>query len=99
MEKIAAKKGKKVKVVDVSGGHPKGKIVEVVWMDAALHEKIPQIELAKIEDLLIESHTFGKLVAENDKVLLVATHMNVAEGADILAIPKGWVKEVKVQGG
>jgi hypothetical protein len=96
--KKGRKKGKKARAV-VAMQQPRGKIVEVVWMDAALHERIPKLDLTKLEEFLVESHTFGKLVAEDEKVMLVATHMNRVEGADILAIPKGWIKEVNVQKG
>jgi len=69
-------------------------LVEVVWFDAASHARVDKLSF-DLSSLLVESHTFGKIVAENSRVLVVATHMNNSDGLDFIAIPKGWVKIIK----
>ena len=73
-------------------------VVEVVWSDAASHSKVEKLKLNSLNSLLVESHTFGKIVAENRRVIVIATHMNDSDGLDFIAIPKGWVKIIN-QGG
>ena len=70
-------------------------LVEVVWQDAASHSRVEKLKLNSLNSLLVESHSFGKIVAENSRVLVVATHMNNSDGLDFIAIPKGWVKIIK----
>jgi hypothetical protein len=70
-------------------------LVEVVWNDAASHSRVEKLSLDSLNSLLVESHTFGKVVAENTDVIVVATHMNSSDGLDFIAIPKGWVKVIK----
>jgi len=77
----------------------KAPLVEVVWMDAASHSRVSKIALGNLSELLVESHTFGKIVAENGKVVVVATHMNNSDGLDFIAIPKGWIKIINNSGG
>ena len=72
-------------------------LVEVIWFDAASHARVDKLD-SNLSALLVESHTFGKIVAENTKVLVIATHMNSSDGLDFIAIPKGWVKIIKSEG-
>lgn len=71
-------------------------IVDVEWLDACAHMAVEKIDSAKLKDLLCPSHTMGKVVAQDDEVICVATHVSAASGIDLMAIPIKWVKSISI---
>lgn len=71
-------------------------LVDVEWLDACMHMNVPKINRRKLVDLLCPTHTFGRVVAQDARVLCVATNISGANGADIIAIPVKWVETVKI---
>lgn len=71
-------------------------LVDVLWLDACAHMNVPRIDRGNLLDLLCETHTFGQVVAQDDQVLVVATNISGANGADIIAIPVRWIDKVKI---
>jgi hypothetical protein len=73
-------------------------IVDVEWMDACAHMNVEKINLGKLGELLCPTHTIGKVVAQDDKVICVATNISAANGLDLIAIPIKWIEKVKIVG-
>lgn len=71
-------------------------IVDVEWLDACAHMCIEKINRSKLKDLLCPTHTIGKVVAQDDTVICVATNISAANGLDLIAIPIRWIKSVRI---
>ncbi len=71
-------------------------VVDVLWMDACFHMNVKELELVRIDDLLCPTHTFGKVVAQNENTLVVATNSSAANGIDLIAIPIKWIKSIMI---
>ncbi|HII72296.1 TPA: hypothetical protein HA265_06080 [Candidatus Woesearchaeota archaeon] len=78
---------------------PKKAIVDVTWLDACAHMRVKRLDPGRLTDLLVESHTMGRVVAQDKNVLCVATHMNDTDGVDLIAIPIKWIEKVEMFNG
>ncbi len=73
-------------------------VVDVKWLDACQHINVEKINENDLPELLCKTHTIGKVVAQDEKVLCVATNISEANGLDIIAIPIKWIEEIKIFG-
>ena len=73
-----------------------GSIVDVAWLDACAHMNVDKIDIGSLQDLLCLTHTIGRVVAQDDDVICIATNISEANGADLLAIPIKWVKMMQI---
>lgn len=73
-------------------------IVDVKWLDACQHINVEKIDENQLEELLCRTHTIGKVVAQDNKVICVATNISEANGLDLIAIPIRWIEEIKIFG-
>ncbi|MFH1770362.1 MAG: hypothetical protein ABH828_02280 [archaeon] len=73
---------------------PTDMVVDILWLDACFHMNVKELELARIDELLCPTHTFGKVVAQNNNTLVVATNSSAANGIDLIAIPIRWIQEI-----
>ena len=71
-------------------------LVDVEWLDACAHMNVEKLNPKKLKDWLCPTHTIGKVVAQDDKVLCVATNISAANGIDMIAIPVKWVEKVRI---
>ena len=71
-------------------------LVDVHWLDACAHMNVEKINRRRLSGLLCPTHTFGQVVGQDSKVLVVATNISGANGADVIAIPIRWIKCVKI---
>lgn len=71
-------------------------LVDVKWLDACAHMNVEKLNPKKLKDLLCPTHTIGKVVAQDNKVLCVATNISAANGIDMIAIPVRWVEKVRI---
>ncbi len=74
-------------------------LVDVEWLDACAHMDVDNINPKKLQDFLCPTHTFGKVVAQDENVICIATNVSAANGLDLLAIPIKWVKCINIIGG
>ena len=74
-------------------------LVEVNWLDACAHMNVEKINKAKLVDFLCPTQTIGKVVAQDENVVCVATNVSQANGIDMIAIPIRWIKMIKIFGG
>jgi len=74
-------------------------LVEVNWLDACAHMDVEKINQNKLSDFLCPTQTIGKVVAQDENVICVATNISQANGIDMIAIPTKWIKMVKIFGG
>jgi len=73
---------------------PTDMVVDVSWLDACFHMNVKELELARIDELLCPTHTFGRIVAQNNNTLVIATNSSAANGIDLIAIPMRWVEKI-----
>src|SRR3989338_9676042 len=73
-------------------------IVDVKWLDACQHINVEKINENDLEELLCITHTIGKVVAQDEKVICIATNISEANGLDLIAIPIKWIEEIKIFG-
>jgi hypothetical protein len=71
-------------------------IVDVEWLDACAHMNVEKIDLRNLSAFLCSTHTLGKVVAQDDEVLCVATNISAANGLDLIAIPIKWIKSMRI---
>jgi len=71
-------------------------MVDVRWLDACAHMNVEKIKDNNLLEWLCPTHTFGKVVAQNENVLCVATNVSNANGLDMIAIPVKWIKSIKI---
>ena len=71
-------------------------LVDVKWLAACAHMNVEKLNPKKLKDLLCPTHTIGKVVAQDNKVLCVATNISAANGIDMIAIPVRWVEKVRI---
>ena len=71
-------------------------VVDVEWLDACAHMNVGKINTKKLEEFLCETHTIGKVVAQDSNVICVATNISAANGLDIIAIPVKWIKGIRI---
>lgn len=71
-------------------------LVQVHWLDACAHMNVEKIDPKKLKDLLCPTLTVGRVVAQDRKVLAVATNISSANGVDLIAIPIRWIEQVKI---
>ncbi len=71
-------------------------LVDVEWLDACAHMNVEKLELEELGELLCVTHTIGKVVAQDDKVLVIASNISAANGLDLIAIPIKWIESVKI---
>jgi len=74
-------------------------LVDVKWMDACFHMNAEKIDLGDLKGLLCPTHTMGRVVAQDEKVICVATNISEANGVDLIAIPIRWIECVRIFGG
>jgi hypothetical protein len=74
-------------------------LVDVEWLDACAHMNVEKINLAKLSDFLCPTHTMGRVVAQDDTVLCVASNISNANGVDMIAIPIRWIQKIKILSG
>ena len=71
-------------------------IVDVEWLDACAHMNVEKLNLTSLLEWLCPTHTIGKVVAQDNNVLCVATNISAANGLDMIAIPIKWIKCIKI---
>ncbi|MFH1316738.1 MAG: hypothetical protein ABII01_04415 [Candidatus Woesearchaeota archaeon] len=71
-------------------------LVEVEWLDACAHMNVEKLNMSKLLDFLCPTRTMGRIVAQDKKVLCVATNISNANGIDLVAIPIRWIEKVKI---
>ena len=71
-------------------------IVDVEWLDACAHMNVEAINPKKLSKWLCSTHTIGKVVAQDENVLCVATNISSANGLDMIAIPIKWIESMKI---
>lgn len=71
-------------------------IVDVFWMDACAHMAVEKIDTAKLSELLCPTHTIGRVVAQDDEVICIATTLSAASGVDLIAIPVKWIEMITI---
>ena len=71
-------------------------LVEINWLDACAHMNVEKINTHKLMDFLCPTQTIGKVVAQNEKVVCIATNISQANGIDMIAIPIRWIKTIKI---
>jgi hypothetical protein len=74
-------------------------LVDVEWLDACAHMNVEKINLARLSDFLCPTHTMGRVVAQDESVLCVATNISNANGVDMIAIPVRWIQKIKIVSG
>tara|TARA_Y100000310_G_C20601972_1_gene773503 strand:- start:910 stop:1209 length:300 start_codon:yes stop_codon:yes gene_type:complete len=74
-------------------------LVEVEWLDACAHMNVDKLDLDKLSELLCVTQTLGKVVAQDEKVICIATNISAANGLDLIAIPVKWIEKIKILGG
>ncbi len=70
--------------------------VDVEWLDACAHMNVEKINPKKLMKFLCPTHTIGKVVAQDDEVLCVASNVSAANGLDLIAIPVRWVQSIQI---
>lgn len=70
--------------------------VDVEWLDACAHMSVEAINKRELIDFLCPTHTLGKVVAQDKRVICVATNISAANGIDMIAIPIRWIKNIKL---
>lgn len=75
-----------------------GKMVEVIWKDAASGIVEDNINWMNVEQLFAEQHTYGKLEYLDEKNCVVITNRSMSNGGEVdyTAIPASWIKRIKV---
>jgi hypothetical protein len=71
-------------------------MVDVEWMDACAHMNVERLHPKRLLKWLCPTHTIGKVVAQDDRVLCVATNISAANGIDMIAIPVKWIERVRI---
>jgi hypothetical protein len=74
-------------------------IVDVLWLDACAHMNVEKLHPKKLLEWLCPTHTIGRVVAQDDKVLCIATNISNANGIDMIAIPVRWIERVQIMEG
>ena len=74
-------------------------MVVVKWLDAVTHleKDIKVIESLEPEELLAEKETFGHILKQNDKAIVIMFE-DAGDEADITVIPKDWVTSIRPWG-
>jgi len=78
---------------------PTESVVDVLWLDACFHMNVKELELARIDELLCPTHTFGKVVAQSKNTIVIATNSSAANGIDLIAIPIKWIESITISVG
>ena len=81
---------------EASGIGGVGPLVKVTWNDAAQQIKVHAINAAEPETHLAVSETFGELIVNDPKALILVQHWSDTDGIDILAIPRDWCQSIEV---
>ncbi len=71
-------------------------LVDVEWLDACAHMNVGKINPKNLLEFLCSTHTIGKVVAQDDEVLCVASNVSAANGLDLIAIPVRWVQSIRI---
>jgi len=71
-------------------------LVDVKWLDACAHMNVEELDGDNLLELLCPTHTLGKVVVQDEKVLVVATNISAANGIDLIAIPVKWIESIKM---
>lgn len=71
-------------------------LVDVKWLDACFHMNTEKVDLGNLKSLLCPTHTMGRVVAQDEKVICVATNISEANGVDLIAIPIRWIESVRI---
>jgi hypothetical protein len=68
----------------------------VIWEDAVLVQGLPLAELNKETNYLCESKSVGYVLRRGDSIVVIQTIQDVNDKAtaDILFVPKKWVKKI-----
>ncbi len=74
-----------------------GDIIEVIWIDAVGDSKWKKedIEKYKIESILCETKTYGKLAKKDDSGILIYTVESKLH-VDYMAIPINMIKKINI---
>lgn len=73
-------------------------VVDVEWLDACAHMNVEKIDTTNLLEFLCPTHTIGKVVAQDKKVICIATNISAANGLDIIAVPVKWIESIKIFG-
>ena len=71
-------------------------LVDVEWLDACAHMNVEKLDPNNLTEWLCTTHTFGKVVAQDNKVICIATNVSGANGLDMIAVPIRWIKKIKI---
>lgn len=71
-------------------------MVDVEWLDACAHMNVEKVDPKKLLEFLCPTQTIGKVVAQDENVMCVATNVSAANGLDMIAIPIKWIRCVKI---
>lgn len=71
-------------------------LVDIEWLDACAHMNVEKLNPNRLLEWLCPTHTFGKVVAQDDRVICIATNVSEANGLDLIAIPIRWIKCIKI---
>ncbi len=75
---------------------PNNIFAEVNWLDACFHMNVEKLNPKRLEKWLCPTKTIGKIIAQDSSVLCIATNISNANGIDMIAIPKRWIKEIRI---
>ncbi len=71
-------------------------LVDVEWLDACAHMNVEKLDKNNLAKLLCKTNTLGRVVAQDRKVICVATNISKVNGADIIAIPVNWIEKINI---
>jgi hypothetical protein len=57
---------------------------------------VEKINPNNLLEFLCSTHTIGKVVAQDNDVLCVATNVSAANGLDLIAIPVRWIQSIRI---
>ena len=67
-------------------------LVEIIWVDVASGTEEGEIKSPK--EYLAESRTYGRILGEDDKAILICHNENDFE-VEYTVIPREWIKKIK----
>ena len=65
-------------------------VIEAVWLESVPTDK---------GRTMVESTTFGRVIAHDEELIVLASHLNDKQGAAITAIPKQFIKKLVIMQG
>ena len=71
-------------------------VIDVEWLDACSHMNVEKLHPKRLSEWLCVTHTVGRVVAQDEKVMCVATNFSAANGIDMIAIPIKWIESIRI---